>query len=63
MRIDSLLAAATVMIVWTKDYFLMFFLGYVFLEKAVHCKSAMINVFFTVNTLSNAGSVITVCIF
>ena len=62
MRIASLLAAATVIIVWTLYYFLMFFLGYVFLEKAVHCKSAMIIVFFIVNTLPNAGSVIIVYI-
>ena len=34
-----------------------------FPERAAHSKSAMIVVFFPVNTLPNAGSALTVCIY
>ena len=43
--------------------FLDVFSSVLFPEGAAHSKSAMIVVFFAVNTLKNAGSAFTVCMF
>ena len=58
----GLAAAAIVMVICALCYFLTFFLDS-FLERAAHSKLAMIVVFFTVNTLTNAASAFTACVF
>ena len=63
MGMGGLVAAAIMMAICALYYFLMFFLSYLFPERAAHSKSALIVAFFAVNTLPIAGSAFTVCVF
>ena len=63
MRMAGLVAAALMMVISALYYFLTLFLRYFIPERAAHSKIAMVVVFFAVNTLPNAGSAFTVCMF
>ena len=61
---NGLVAVDGVTVVYVKHYFLSFLLRYILPERAAHSKGAVIvYLFFTVNTLLNAGNAFTVCMF
>ena len=58
------MAVVAVTVVCVKHYFLSFLLKNIFPERAAHSKGAMIvSLFFTVDTLPNAGNAFTMCVF
>ena len=60
---NGLVAVVEVTVVCVKHYFLPFLLRNIFPERAAHSKGAMIvSLFFTVDTLPNAGNAFTVCV-
>ena len=61
--IRPLVDAAILMAICALNYVLRFLFDDFFPERAAHSKSAMIVVFFAVNTLPIAGSAFTVCMF